>query len=100
MATASSSIASRGRRPAQYPRTVSWVEESKRPLVRAAHEFRKELGTRTSVPTVSIFGYGLRTTTRIDVQRDSDGKWENVTFVNAEGGDDTIYGRHGNDVIL
>ncbi|MBI5031003.1 MAG: FHA domain-containing protein [Chloroflexi bacterium] len=68
----------------------SWVAESQRPLLRAAYDFRKELGTRTSVPTVSIFGYGLRTVTRLNVQRDSDGKWQNVTFVNAEGGDDTI----------
>jgi pSer/pThr/pTyr-binding forkhead associated (FHA) protein len=68
----------------------SWVAESQRPLLRAAREFRKELGNRTSVPTVSIFGYGLRTTTRINVVRDSDGKWQSVTFVNAEGGDDTI----------
>ncbi|MBI5653156.1 MAG: FHA domain-containing protein [Chloroflexi bacterium] len=68
----------------------TWVGESQRALLRGAREFRKELGTRSSIPTVSIFGYGLSTTTRINIQRDTDGKWNDVKFVTAPGGDDTI----------
>jgi hypothetical protein len=68
----------------------TWVAETQRPLLRAAREFRHELGTRSSVPTVSVFGYGLRTVTRINVQRDDDAKWVDAEFITAEGGDDTI----------
>lgn len=68
----------------------TWVTETQRPLLRAAREFRQELGTSSSVPTVSVFGYGLRTVTRINVQRDDDAKWVNAEFITAEGGDDTI----------
>ncbi|MBI5302169.1 MAG: FHA domain-containing protein [Chloroflexi bacterium] len=67
-----------------------WISEKQRPLLRIAREFRKELGTRSSVPTVSIFGYGLKTTTRVNVQRNAEGMWRDVEFVSGEAGDDTI----------
>jgi pSer/pThr/pTyr-binding forkhead associated (FHA) protein len=68
----------------------TWVGESQRALLRGAREFRNELGTHSSIPTVSIFGYGLNTTTRINVQRDAQGKWQDAEFITAPGGDDTI----------
>lgn len=68
----------------------SWISEKQRPLLRLAREFRHELGTQTSVPTVSIFGYGLKTITRVNVKRDAEGHWQDVEFVHALAGDDTI----------
>jgi hypothetical protein len=41
------------------------------------------------VPTISIFGYGLDTLTRVHVQRDHDGRWSQVRAVK-ESGDDTV----------
>ena len=43
----------------------SWVKPAYRPLHRAAREFRRELGTKSSVPTLSIFGYGIKTAMQI-----------------------------------
>jgi hypothetical protein len=40
-----------------------------RPLIAAAREFRRELGHHSSVPAVSIFGYGLETITGLKLQR-------------------------------
>jgi pSer/pThr/pTyr-binding forkhead associated (FHA) protein len=67
----------------------TWLPEHLVPKLRNAREFRRELGTRSSVPTISIFGYGLDTLTRVHVQRDHDGRWSQVRAVK-ESGDDTV----------
>jgi pSer/pThr/pTyr-binding forkhead associated (FHA) protein len=67
-----------------------WVAAEQRPLLRDAHHFRRELGTQTSVPTVSIFGYGLKTITGIQVQRSPTGQWEKVDFAHNEVGDTDV----------
>jgi len=65
----------------------SWLPERQRPFLRAARSFRRELGFRSSVPSVSIFGYGLKTILRIKVHRGSDGRWDKVDFVEDTAGD-------------
>lgn len=67
-----------------------WVKEQQRPMVQQAAQFRKELGTRASIPTISIFGYGLKTTSRISFSRDQEGNWKNVAFTVDPNGDNTI----------
>ncbi len=67
----------------------TWLPEHLLPKLRNAREFRRELGTRSSVPTISIFGYGLNTLTRVHVQRDHDGRWSMFRTVK-ESGDDTV----------
>ncbi len=67
----------------------TWLPEHLLPKLRNAREFRRELGTRSSVPTISIFGYGLETMTQVHVQRDHDGNWSNLKPVR-ESGDDTV----------
>ena len=47
----------------------AWLTEAQRPLIAQAREFRRELGHQSSVPAVSIFGYGLETITELKVQR-------------------------------
>ena len=54
----------------------SWLAQDRRPMLRAAREFRQELGTRSSVPAVSIFGYGAKTIANISVQRGERGEWK------------------------
>ena len=47
----------------------AWLTEAQRPLIAAAREFRRELGHYSSVPAVSIFGYGLETVTGLRLER-------------------------------
>lgn len=68
----------------------SWVEEEQRGLLRDARQFRRELEQQSSVPAVSIFGYGLKTATGIRVERDDDGAWRKAELDTAESGDETI----------
>jgi len=68
----------------------TWLLEEQRPLLRTAREFRKELGTHCSVPSISIFGYGIKTVTRVKVKRNPQGRWQNVDFDVEEGGDATV----------
>ncbi len=67
----------------------TWLPEIYLPKLRNAREFRRELGTRSSVPTVSIFGYGLDTMAQVRVQRAQNGSWTQLKTVK-ESGDDTV----------
>jgi pimeloyl-ACP methyl ester carboxylesterase len=67
----------------------TWLSEQFLPKLRNAREFRRELGTRSSVPTISVFGYGLDTLTQVLVQRAQDGRWSQLKTVK-ESGDDTV----------
>jgi len=67
-----------------------WLPAPQRPFLREAKAFRHELGLHSSVPTVSIFGYGLKTISSIQVQRDAEGRWQKVDFVTQDSGDASI----------
>jgi pimeloyl-ACP methyl ester carboxylesterase len=68
----------------------SWLNEAHHPLLRDARAFRRELGAQTSVPTVSIFGYGLKTITGVRIERNLEGGWQNVTFDLQDCGDTDV----------
>src|SRR3990172_4231898 len=68
----------------------NWLADAQRPLLRAARQFRQELGSRYSVPTVSVFGYGIPTIAGLHVQRDGSGQWVQVSYENKPSGDNTI----------
>jgi hypothetical protein len=68
----------------------SWLPEGQRPFLSAARSFRSELGISSSVPTVSIFGYGLTTRLRAKVNRQPDGSWQNLDFVEDTAGDQSV----------
>ncbi len=68
----------------------TWLLDAQKPLLRTAREFRKELGTHCSIPSISIFGYGIKTITKVSVKRNPQGRWENVDFEAEEGGDATV----------
>ena len=68
----------------------SWMPPEARHLVRDARQFRRDLGMRSSVPTTSIFGYGLKTQLKLVVDRDDKGSWLDVKFDMDARGDDTI----------
>jgi pSer/pThr/pTyr-binding forkhead associated (FHA) protein/pimeloyl-ACP methyl ester carboxylesterase len=68
----------------------SWLPEHQRPFLRVARSFRRELGTASSVPAVSIFGYGLKTKLRVKFHRRNDGLWERADFVEDSAGDQSV----------
>jgi pSer/pThr/pTyr-binding forkhead associated (FHA) protein len=68
----------------------SWLPEPQRPLLRTAREFRKELGTTLPVPSISIFGYGIKTVADVKVVRNERGDWEKLDFNTVPGGDEAI----------
>jgi pSer/pThr/pTyr-binding forkhead associated (FHA) protein len=68
----------------------SWLAERQRPLLRAARSFRSELGQLSSVPSLSIFGYGVKTIVRVKIERRSDGLWENVRVLEDTSGDSAV----------
>jgi pSer/pThr/pTyr-binding forkhead associated (FHA) protein len=68
----------------------TWLPEVQRPLLRNALQFRKELGKHSSVPAVSIFGYGLKTVTQVFVQRNVKGTWKKADLTLESVGDDRI----------
>jgi pSer/pThr/pTyr-binding forkhead associated (FHA) protein len=68
----------------------SWVPEAQRPHWRMAREFRKELGTRSSVPAVSIFGYGIKTISTFSVERDPTGLILKASYKEEPRGDSSI----------
>lgn len=68
----------------------SWLPEQYIPLLRAGREFRRELGVRSSIPAVSIFGYGLKTISRLSIQKDTQGVIKKVDYRSEPNGDSTI----------
>jgi len=68
----------------------SWLDEQYRPLLRAGREFRRELGVRSSIPAVSIFGYGLKTIASLTLQKNAAGAITKVEYRSEPSGDSTI----------
>lgn len=71
----------------------AWVPKDVWPLVDDARAFISELGTRSRVPVVSIFGYGQKTIERITVKRDSQGRFISPRFHESSNGDGTVLQR-------
>jgi pSer/pThr/pTyr-binding forkhead associated (FHA) protein/pimeloyl-ACP methyl ester carboxylesterase len=65
----------------------SWLPEDKRPMLEYARDFWREVGTTSSVPAVSIFGYGLKTKLRASVERGPYGQLQKVEFEEEAAGD-------------
>lgn len=68
----------------------TWLPEPQRHFLKTAREFRAELGTRSSVPTVCIFGYGLKTITDVNVIRDAGGCCTKTEYRIDQNGDGTV----------
>ena len=75
--------------PIHFLEDESWVTEDQVPLLRAAREFRRELGMSFSVPTLSIFGYGLKTLSGLTLKRNN-GAINDVVFNSEPNGDSGI----------
>lgn len=68
----------------------SWVKPQLRPLWHAAREFRRELGNTSSVPTLSIFGYGIKTAAQLQIQSDANGAFKKILIDVKPSGDSSV----------
>jgi hypothetical protein len=68
----------------------SWLDPEYLPLLQQGREFRRELGPSASIPSVSIFGYGIKTISGISVVRDDDGNLQNVDYISGNIGDSGV----------
>ena len=68
----------------------SWLASEYRHLLEMGREFQKELGITSSIPSVSIFGYGIKTISDVSVVRDKSGKLSNVDYLRRDIGDGTV----------
>jgi pimeloyl-ACP methyl ester carboxylesterase len=76
--------------PIDVLRDDSWLSNGQRAMLHDARLFREELGYRTSVPTVCIFGYGLNTITGVKVRRAAREGWERIELALKPSGDEAI----------
>ena len=69
----------------------SWVDPERRHLLEDAREFHREIGDTVPVRLTCIFGYGVKTTTRIRVaEKGSGGWWQRARFVLKRAGDNRV----------
>jgi pSer/pThr/pTyr-binding forkhead associated (FHA) protein len=68
----------------------SWLDTEHIPLLKLGKDFRKELGATASIPSVSIFGYGIKTISDVSVTRDTHGKLQKVDYLSRNVGDGSV----------
>ncbi|MEM7278855.1 MAG: FHA domain-containing protein [Pseudomonadota bacterium] len=73
----------------------SWVKKEYRHLLKNARDFHRELGSTVSVPTTCIFGYGVKTVTRIEVRKRNEEGWQKVRFQIKPAGDNRVVDQYG-----
>lgn len=68
----------------------SWLDPKYHPLLKLGRDFRKELKPSASTPSVSIFGYGIKTISDVSIRRDAAGKIESVDYLSENIGDASV----------
>jgi len=69
---------------------ASWVLEGYQDVWRLIRPFWQGLQSTSSVPVLSVFGYGMPTVTRLSVERDRSGRWRDIRFEQEERGDAAV----------
>lgn len=67
-----------------------WLDKDKQPLLRMAREFHTELSAYAMVPTLSIFGFGVKTISTIQVARQGRDNWERIDLQVSPDGDGQV----------
>ena len=67
-----------------------WLLEPRGDFLRAGLDFHRELSDHARVPTTCIFGYGMKTISKITVDVTPEGRWANPRFFEESIGDGTI----------
>ena len=69
---------------------ASWLAPEFLPLLKLGKDFRKELRPNASIPSVSIFGYGINTISDVSIIRDPQGKFQKVEYLKKDIGDGSV----------
>ncbi len=73
-----------------FLQNTEWLDEKYLPLLKLGQEFRAELASSARIPTVAIFGYGIKTISEVSVARDDQGKLQNVDYISENIGDGSV----------
>jgi hypothetical protein len=73
-----------------FLRANNWLDPEYWPLLELGQDFRDELNPATGVPSVSIFGYGIKTISRVSIRRDRGGQVESVDYLSEAIGDGSV----------
>jgi pSer/pThr/pTyr-binding forkhead associated (FHA) protein len=68
----------------------SWLDPKYRPLLKLGRDLHSELKPSATIPTVSIFGYGIKTISDVSLSRDAAGRVESVDFLSGTNGDSSV----------
>jgi pimeloyl-ACP methyl ester carboxylesterase len=68
----------------------SWLSPEDQALLKLGREFRRQLNKTARIPSVSIFGYGIKTISEVSLHRDSKGNIQNVDYESTNIGDGSI----------
>ena len=67
-----------------------WLDERYLPLLKLGQEFRTELASSAKIPSVTIFGYGIKTISQVSVVRNDQGKLQDVDYFSENIGDGSV----------
>jgi pSer/pThr/pTyr-binding forkhead associated (FHA) protein len=68
----------------------NWLDQRYLPLLKLGKDFRRELGTTASIPSVSIFGYGIKTISSVSIRRGAAGQIEDINYLSENTGDGSV----------
>jgi pSer/pThr/pTyr-binding forkhead associated (FHA) protein len=68
----------------------TWLEPEYHTLLKLGREFRKELSDSAKIPSVCIFGYGIKTTSEVFIHLDDAGNIQNVDYLTKNIGDGSV----------
>lgn len=69
---------------------AGWLDQKYLPLLKLGRDFRRKLKPTAVVPSVAIFGYGIKTISRVSIRRDTAGKIESVDYLSENIGDGSV----------
>ncbi len=73
----------------------SWVKKEYRHLLKSARDFHQEVGKTVNVPTTCIFGYGVKTATKLIVQKRDENGWKKLRLIFKNAGDNRVVDQYG-----
>jgi pSer/pThr/pTyr-binding forkhead associated (FHA) protein len=68
----------------------AWLPPDKQSLLAAGADFFRALNHQATIPTTCIFGYGTATITRLNIERDGQGHWQQVEVITTSDGDGSV----------
>jgi pSer/pThr/pTyr-binding forkhead associated (FHA) protein len=67
-----------------------WLDAKYLHLLQLGKDFRAELAASATLPSVAIFGYGIKTISKVSVVRDDDGRLQDVEYHSENIGDGSV----------